>query len=127
MYFNQSRRYLFVGIWNTLFGYLIGILVYKSIINISNIILVGLVANFISISASFLMYKIVVFKTSGNWIKEYLKSYIVYGITALISIFILWFFVEYLKINIYISQAGALIGTITFSYYGHKKFTFIKN
>lgn len=124
MYFYQSRSYFYVAVWNTIFGYFTSIFVYKLIINFSNIILVSVIANIISISMSFLMYKIIVFKTSGNWFKEYLKCYIVYGASALISILVLWIYFEHFQMNIWVAQALTLLTTLIISYLGHKKFTF---
>lgn len=117
-------RYLYVGTWNTIFGYVTGVLTYKLINDISNVIIVGIVSNIISISMSFLTYKIFVFRTSGNWLREYLKCYLVYGIMALLSIFMLWLFLDLLQINIWISQGLIILATTVISYTSHKKFTF---
>lgn len=117
-------RYLYVGTWNTIFGYVTGVLTYKLINDITNVIIVGIVSNIISISMSFLTYKIYVFRTSGNWLREYLKCYLVYGIMALLSIFMLWLFLDLLQINIWISQGLIILATTVISYTSHKKFTF---
>lgn len=117
-------RYLYVGTWNTIFGYVTGVLTYKLINDISNVIIVGIVSNIISISMSFLTYKIFVFRTSGNWLREYLKCYLVYGIMALLSIFMLWIFLDLLQINIWLSQGLIILATTAISYTSHKKFTF---
>lgn len=117
-------RYLLIGIWNTVFGYLVGIFVYKTIIENSNIFLVGIVSNIFSISMSFITYKLIVFRTSGNWLIEYMKCYLVYGVSALISIFLLWALVDKCQYNIWIAQCLVVIITMVISYLGHKKFTF---
>ena len=71
------------------------------------------------------MFKRFVFKTiNTNWFFEYLRSYVVYGVKAVVGIFVLWLFVSILNINIYISQAVAMLVTIFLSYTGHKNFTF---
>ena len=124
-YLTQDHfKYLYVGAWNTIFGYTVGILVYKSIIQISNIIIVGIVSNMLSISMSFLTYKLIVFRTQGNWLREYLKCYMVYGFLALLSILFLWIFVDNFQLNIWVSQGLVIVMTVLISYLGHKKFTF---
>ena len=60
----------------------------------------------------------------SNWIKEYFKSFIVYGLQAIINISVLWLCIIVFNFNIYFSQAIAVFFTVIFSYRAHKKFTF---
>jgi putative flippase GtrA len=117
-------RFIIAGIFNTVFGYLVGVFLYKILNSIINIFLIGLLSNIISISFSFLNYKIFVFKTKDMWLSEYLKCYLVYGFTMALGIFNLWFFVEELKINIWVSQGIIVMISPIISYFGHNKFTF---
>lgn len=120
----EKKRYLFIGGINTLAGYLIGVVVYKLLLDSIGIWCVGIVANIIAITFSFFTNKIFVFKTTGNWILEYLKCYIVYGAMALVGVFLLWAFVEKMKISIFIAQLLVIASTVFLSYLGHKNFTF---
>ena len=122
---NQKNiRYLLVGGINTIVGYSIGIAIYKALASNLGIIWVGILSNIISITVSFLTYKIFVFRTKGMWVLEYVKSYLIYGGTAVISIFFLWFFVEKMNISIWLSQALVIVVTVIISYLGHSRFTF---
>lgn len=121
---NKKIHYLLVGGFNTLAGYLIGIGIYKVLNSDFGIVWVGIIANIISITVSFLTYKLLVFKTKGKWISEYAKSYIVYGVVAIIGIFLLWFFMEKIIISIWLAQALIMVITIAISYIAHSKFTF---
>ena len=78
----------------------------------------------IEVVAIHLSYKTLVFKTKGMWLTEYIKSYIVYGGIALIGIFFLWFFVDEMKMSIWLAQALVMGLTVVFSYLGHSRFTF---
>jgi putative flippase GtrA len=120
----EKKQYLVVGTINTIFGYLTGVGSYKLLGNIVDIIWVGLISNIFSITFSFLTYKLFVFKTKGSWVNEYIKSYIVYGASGIISIYLLWVFVEKLHITIWVSQALLIAVVVIFSYFGHKFFTF---
>jgi putative flippase GtrA len=80
--------------------------------------------NILNISMSFFTYKYFVFKTKKNWLQEYLKSYIVYGGAALISLCMLWLTVDYLKIPFWIAQALVMLLGVSISYIGHNRFTF---
>jgi putative flippase GtrA len=124
--FNKiPKKFIIVGIINTFFGYIIGILNFFLFFNIFGIIFVGIFNNVISITFSFFMFKKFVFKTvNTNWISEYLRSYIVYGVKALFGILTLWLCIKIIGLNIYISQFFSMIITILLTYKGHKDFTF---
>lgn len=123
------KKFLIVGVVNTIFGYVTGLINYFLLNDYIGIIAVGILNNIASITFSFLMFKKFVFKTKNtNWFYEYLRSYIVYGVKGIVSILTLWFCVKVLKIDIYISQGIAIFITIFLSYKGHKDFTFkVKN
>ena len=119
-----KMRYLVAGGFNTLVGYSIGVGLYKALESNLNIVWIGVISNILSITVSFLSYKILVFKTKGMWLTEYMKSYIVYGGIAVIGIFCLWLFVDKMKISIWLAQALVIGMTVIISYVGHSRFTF---
>jgi putative flippase GtrA len=121
---NNKVRYLLIGGINTLFGYLVGVFTYKLFNSILGIIGVGLLANVLAISFSFVTYKLFVFKTKGFWVNEYLKSYLVYGLSALLASLLLWLFVDVVSLSIWLAQAMVIIGMTIISYIGHSKITF---
>jgi len=119
------KKFMIVGIINTIFGYLIGLLNYFIFYSKVGIIGVGILNNIIAITFSFTLLKVFVFKkTNTNWFLEYTRSYAVYGIQGLASILTLWVCVSFFNINIYFSQAISMLTTVFLSYVGHKKFTF---
>tara|TARA_B100001059_G_C17642130_1_gene479985 strand:- start:220 stop:621 length:402 start_codon:yes stop_codon:yes gene_type:complete len=119
------KKFLIIGSINTLFGYFIGLINYFLFYKFIGIIGVGILNNVISITFSFIMFKLYVFQTKKtNWIVEYIRSYVVYGIGALIGIFTLWITISFLKINIYFAQGISMMATVLISFFGHKKFTF---
>ena len=125
IYNKLPKKFLIVGFLNTVFGYSIGLVNYFLFFELIGIIGVGILNNIINITFAFIMFKRFVFKTMNtNWFFEYLRSYVVYGVKAIVGIFVLWLFVSILNINIYISQAVAMLVTIFLSYKGHKNFTF---
>ena len=125
IYNKLPKKFLIVGFLNTIFGYSIGLINYFLFFELIGIIGVGILNNIINITFAFIMFKRFVFKTiNTNWFFEYLRSYVVYGVKAVVGIFVLWLFVSILNINIYISQAVAMLVTIFLSYTGHKNFTF---
>lgn len=123
--FNKfNYKYLFLGILNTLFGYWFGILCFFSLYDLVGVLGVGIIANFFSISFTFLTYKYFLFKTKGNFLKEYFKSIINYSFLGILSVILLWVFIEKVMLNIYFSQLIILPIIVLFGYFGNKFFVF---
>ena len=121
----MPKKFFLVGVINAIFGYSVGILNYFLFFELIGIIGVGIINNILAITLAFILFKKFVFKTiNTNWILEYIRSYLVYGIQAIVGIFILWLCITILKLNIYFSQALSIITVVFISYTGHKKFTF---
>jgi len=82
----QFLRYLCVGAFNTLFGYLIfaialtllnGVLSQRFVY--LTVVVASVVSTPINITVAYFGYKIFVFKTRGNYLMEWLKAFAVYG------------------------------------------------
>jgi putative flippase GtrA len=123
---SDKLRYLLAAGWNTLFGYGLGVSLYKIFYPGLSIFLIAVFANLISISMSFLSYKLFVFRTKGNWIREYLRCYVAYGGTAVLGVFLFWFLIEKINISIWLTQLLCIAMTATASYFFHKYFTFTR-
>jgi len=117
-------RYLIAGCWNTVFGYSLGVTLFLLLTDSVHTALIAFICNLISTAISFITYKVFVFRTKGNWVREFFKACIVYSNVALISILAIWVLVDLVGLNIWISQALAIFATVIISYIGHKKFTF---
>jgi putative flippase GtrA len=121
---SDKTRYLLAGGWNTLFGYCLGVSLYTLLSPSLNTVLIAVLANIIAISMSFLTYKLFVFRTKGHWMREYLRSYVAYGGTAVLGIFLFWFLIDTLNVSIWLTQFFTIAITAAFSYFAHKYFTF---
>ncbi len=119
-------NYIIVGIWNTLFGYFTAVFIYYLLSPGSHIIAIGALTNVLTISMSFTTYKLFVFKTRGNWVYEYARSYVIYGVAALLSIAGLWILVDLIYMTIWIAQGVVMAGVVALSYFGHNHYTFRK-
>lgn len=122
----KPLRYLLAGGWNTVFGYATSVGLYALLADKLHIAVIAAIANIFAITMSFLTYKLFVFKTSGNWLLEYCRSYIVYGGMAIFGIVLIWIFVDIWKWQIWYAQALVILITVGASYLGHKFFTFKK-
>jgi putative flippase GtrA len=89
-----------------------------------HILAIGAIANVLAISFSFTTYKLFVFQTHARWFEEYLRSYLVYGGMAVVSIVLLWILVDGLHLPIWVAQALSILITVVISYMGHSRYTF---
>ena len=122
----RVARYLLVGGWNTLFGYGVTVLLYQELHLLLSTLVIATLSNGITITMSFLTYRYLVFKSKGHFLREYLKSFVVYGLSGVMSIASLWYLVDHVGLNIWSAQALAMILTVAASYFGHSRFTFRK-
>ena len=121
---DNKLRYLLAGGWNTLFGYLCGVGLYYGFGGQVHVLIIGVVANILAITMAFLTYKLFVFRTKGNWLAEYFRTYLVYGTTAVIGIALLWLLVDGFGTPFWLAQGLAIVITVVVSYIAHSRFTF---
>ena len=120
----RKIRYLMAGGWNTLFGYVVSLALYNLLEQYVHIIAIAIIAHVCAISMAYFTYKVFVFRTKGNWWKEYKRSYLVYGNTIVVSIGMLWFMVDILAVPFWIAQGLIILTTVILSYIGHSRYTF---
>jgi putative flippase GtrA len=134
----QFLRYLCVGVWNTLFGY--G--TYAAFVALYShflphhylpltVDLASISATPISITMSYLCYKFFVFRTHGNYLREWTRCFAVYGSGMIPNLIALPILTKALQQLSHLHRAapyaaGALMTGFTaiYSYIGHKKFSF---
>jgi putative flippase GtrA len=94
-------------------------------------IVASLAANLLSITSAFLAYKWFVFKTKGNYLREWMRCVVVYGGAALIGTLLLPLFVFSLRHLTHLDASApyiagaALMGlTVVASFLGHRNFSF---
>ncbi len=131
----QVGRYLVVGLWNTAFGY--GTFAFLTWVLSDRIpasyLVASLVSSIFNITVSFLGYKWFVFKTTGNYLKEWVRSLAVYGGSIAVSMVLLPPMVFLLTVVTrrpsaapYLAGAFLLIGQVLVGFLGHRNFTFAR-
>jgi putative flippase GtrA len=126
-------RYLAVGACNTVFGYgcfaLFTMLLTPLIAY--GYILASLLANLFAITFAFLGYKWFVFRTQGNYFKEWLRCLGVYTGSIALSAAALPFVVALIRHRTgnahsapYIAGAIMLVFSVIFSFFGHRHLSF---
>lgn len=123
----EVLAYLAVGGWNTVFGMGIYALAYWLFGKDVNYLVLAIPTNILAISNAFLCYKLFVFRTKGNWLREYFRCFLVYGGGTLLGMGLLWFFVHVFAINPVIANIAGTVLVVIGSFLGHKYFSFRKD
>jgi putative flippase GtrA len=131
----QLARYIFVGGFNTISSYGVFALLNWSFRGLGsyNYMYAAVLANFIAISLAFLGYKWFVFRTRGNYLREWIRCFAVYGGSALIGLAALPILVPILRRTLhnpelatYMAAAIITVIGVLSSFLGHKNFSFRK-
>lgn len=120
----QKLRYLIIGGWNTVFGYGVFAGLYFWLEGFIHYLVILSISYVLSITNAYIGYKLFVFKTRGNILREYFRFYLVYGVSFIFNLATLPLFVETLRFNMYVAQAIVTLITILGSYLLHKNFSF---
>ena len=125
-------RFLIIGVWNTIFGYL----VYISLDHLFAMIFqkryvaymtAAVLSNIIATISAFLFHKHITFKSTVKGkgvIIEFFKFYSTYTATNILGLALLPFFVEVFKIDPKIAGALLIPLVAIVSYFGHSRFSF---
>jgi putative flippase GtrA len=122
-----------VGACNTIFGYgcfALFTLLLSPIFSYGYV-LASLLANLFSITFAFFGYKWFVFKTKGNYFKEWIRCVGVYASSMILSTAALPFVVGIIRHQTsynrgapYIAGAIVLVISVVFSFFGHRHISF---
>ena len=121
---DRRIRFMLVGGINTGFSYVLSCALYYAFYKYIHITIITSFSSLVSILFSFLMYRLFVFKTEGNFIKELLRCYVVYGGMLAVWVCGLWFLVDFVNISFWLAQLLLLAVIAVLSYLGHSRFTF---
>jgi putative flippase GtrA len=129
----QLLRYLVTGVWNTLFGYGTFALFTALLAPLGrqSYLLAVIPSSLINITVSFLGYKWFVFKTKGNYFREWCRCVAVYSTSIALNmallpivVFIIRHYSGYDRQAPYIAGALLTVLTVVFSFFGHKHISF---
>ena len=129
----QFGRYLFVGVWNTFFGYGLYALLTATLAPLvpHSYILASIIAAPLNITVSYFGYKLFVFNTTGNYLREWARCMLVYGSSMALGIILLPPVVFLVRWGSGLDRSAPYIGGalvmgfgVIYSFVGHKKFSF---
>ena len=123
-YNSRPLRFLITGGWNTAFSYISMAVLYYFFSAKFHYMVIVISASIINITQAYITHKFIVFKTRGNYLKEYLRYYVVYAVPLGLSFLFFPVFIDFLKINFYVTQAILTFFTVIISWFGHKNISF---
>jgi putative flippase GtrA len=132
----QFLRYILIGGWNTVFGYICFSVLNRwlsMIMPAYSYIAASLAASLISITVAFLGYKWFVFRTKGSYLIEWVRALTVYSGIVIFNTVVLAPLVGLIRHTTryqseapYIAGAIVTVFTVTASFLGHRNFSFRK-
>jgi putative flippase GtrA len=124
----QFVRYLCMGLFNTLFGY-ISFAVALTLLNVIlparllylTVILASILPTPLNITVAYFGYKFLIFRTQGNYLNEWLKCFAVYGTGMIPSLVALSALTRFLQsvIHRHASSLHAFLSTVERHLSGH--------
>jgi len=123
----QKIKYLLIGSINSIFAYFSTILIYNYFYQELEVIFIGIISSIINVTFSFLNYKINIFYVSKKWFLELIKYIISNLYLSILSISLLYIFIEWCNFSIYLSQFICISVVIISGYIINTRFIFKKN
>jgi len=120
----RVARYIIVGGWNTLFGMGVYAVLYELLHAYVNYLILMIPVNILAITNAYLSYKFFVFKTRGNYIREYLRCYVVYSGSIALGFMLMYLLVSVFGLHPILAQCLCVTVSIFCNYVGHKRFSF---
>lgn len=117
-------KYLYAGVINTTFGYILGVLLYLSIGELIDAYFVSIIAGFISIAFSICVHRRLVFKSQNNYLKDLFSGAFVYGFVIIYSGLVFKLAIDVFQWSIFLAQAVVLMQGWVISYILLNKITF---
>lgn len=125
-------RFILVGIWNTIFGYLafVGLDILFTFLLPKRYLAymaAALLGNILAILNAFISHKCITFKSQVRgkaMIIEFTRFFSTYLFSMILGLMLLPFFVEVMGIDPKISGALLIPVTVIISYFGHSRFSF---
>lgn len=120
----RPLRFVVIGVWNTVFSYLVFSLLYYWFGGGFGDIAVQVFAGVIGITQAYAMHRFVTYRSKGAWWREYCRFYVVYGGQVVLQAALFFAFSTWLGLNGYIVQFVLIVIFTLLSYWAHKNYSF---
>jgi len=125
-------RFLIVGVWNTLFGYVVFLVLYalfRGLLSPNYVayMTANVIGGILAITNAFFFHKHITFKSpEKGWaaLREYVRFAGTYLFSFVLSLILLPIFVELAGMTPQLAAAAIILICTVFSYLGHSRFSF---
>jgi len=121
---SERFRFLAVGAYNTLFGYVAFALLYTWLENELHYLVVAVIAHFIAVINAFFAHRMLVFRAHGALLREFLR----FNVTTLgnlaAGLVLMALLVSLVGWHPLLAQALVIAMSVVASYFVHKLYTF---
>lgn len=121
---NERLRFLIVGGWNTLFGYVAFLILYWLLHRRLHYLVIGVLSHLIAMINAFTCHRLWVFRSRGPLVAEFIRFNLAQLFVLGCALASLWVLVTFLQINPLVGQAFVTIGAVVVSYLTHRRFSF---
>lgn len=119
-----ALRFVVVGAWNTVFSYLVFVLLYRFWGGGWHDIWIQGVTAVLGITNAYVLHRLLTFKSHGVWWREYFRFYVVYGIQGAIQSLAFLALSTWLGFNGYVVQVVLTLLMTVVSYWAHRSYSF---
>lgn len=121
---DERFRFLAVGGWNTLFGYLCFLGVYALLRSHLHYLVIGLISHAISVVNAFACHRLLSFRSQGPLLVEFVRFNLSQLFVIACGLLALWIFVTLAGVTPLLGQAVVVAASVVISYLAHRRFTF---
>ena len=121
---HEKLRFLVIGGWNTLFGYLTFVILYALWHERLHYLVIAVLAHAIAVVNAFTAHRLLTFRRRGPWLAEFVRFNVTLLVMLGIGLVGLWSLVSIIGMNPLVAQALMTIATVIVSYFAHLGFSF---
>jgi putative flippase GtrA len=123
---SQQLRFIVVGAWNTLAGYLLFVLFYGLFSHALPYPVLAVLTHVAAVTQSFVCQRCMVYRSDGHWLREYGRFHVAHLGLFVLALAWLTALVEWAGWHPLLAQAVVTVGAALASYFVHTFFTFRK-
>jgi putative flippase GtrA len=123
LFSSQAIRFLFTGGWNTIFSYIVFSALYYFFGDQWHYMVILTISTVAGVTNAYICHKFFVFKTKGNYLREYFRFYVVYSVQIAVNYVSLPLLLK-AGMSPYLAMAVILGLTTLGTYFGHKHISF---
>lgn len=121
-----ALRFAIVGVWNTVFSYLVFAALYHFFGGGWRDVPVQAISAVVGITNAYIFHRILTYRSHGTWWREYFRFYVVYGAQVGLQAGCFFVFSTWLGLNGYVVQLVLTLVFTFLSYWAHKTYSFKK-